>query len=125
MPDISSGVIAGAGVATVTAASLIPGVNLEAVTAAFAGALFFMVFSKDLSWVAKAGYFVFSWIAGYFLSAEMVARGWTETAAIPAMFGGIFAVVVCISLMEWIQEGKTPGWIVTIADFVVRGRRDG
>ncbi len=125
MTDISSGVIAGAGVVGVTAASLIPGVDLEAVIGAFAGALFFMVFSKDFSWVARAGYFIFSWITGYFVSAEVVGRGWTETAAIPALFGGLFSVVVCISLMEWVQGGKTPGWIATIADLIARGRNDG
>jgi len=124
MTDISSGAIALAGAGVVAASPLVPGLNLEAVTGAFAGALFFMIFSKDLSWLAKAGYFIFSWIAGYFVSAELVARDWTSTAAIPALLGGMFSVVICISLMEWFGGGKTPGWITTIAEFITRSRND-
>ncbi|WVM88955.1 putative holin [Halopseudomonas pachastrellae] len=87
MTDISSGTIAAAGLVGVSAASLIPGVDLEAVIGAFAGALFFMVMSKDLSWKARAANFLFSWIGGYFFAAEVVAREWATTSALPACAG--------------------------------------
>ncbi|HBT58252.1 MAG TPA: hypothetical protein DEA92_14130, partial [Pseudomonas sp.] len=52
-----------------SAASLVPGIDLEALIGAFAGALFFMVMSKDLSWKARAGNFLLSWVGGYFFAA--------------------------------------------------------
>ena len=114
MTDISSGTIAAAGLGGVSAASLIPGVDLEAVIGAFAGALFFMVMSKDLSWKARAANFLFSWIGGYFFAAEVVAREWATTSALPALLGGRFIVAFCVSIMEFVQTGKAPGWLSII-----------
>lgn len=114
MTDISSGTIAVGGLIGVSAASLVPGVDLEAVIGAFAGALFFMVMSKDLSWKARAGNFILSWVGGYFFAAEVVARQWATTSALPAMIGGLFIVAVCISIMEFVQTGKAPGWMSII-----------
>ncbi|MEO1830031.1 hypothetical protein CNQ84_00625 [Pseudomonas abyssi] len=117
MTDISSGSIAAAGLVGVSAASLVPGIDLEALIGAFAGALFFMVMSKDLSWRARAGNFLLSWVGGYFFAAESVAREWSTTSALPAMLGGLFIVAVCVSILEFVQTGKAPAWLSIIPGF--------
>ncbi|WP_428480997.1 putative holin, partial [Pseudomonas chlororaphis] len=51
-----------------TTASLIPGVDVNAVVGAFAGAMFFVVFAKELTAWARLGYFIASWVAGYYVA---------------------------------------------------------
>ncbi|MEZ2746321.1 putative holin [Halopseudomonas bauzanensis] len=123
MSDPSSGVIASAGLLGVTAASFLPGVDANAIIGAFAGALFFMVFAKDLTALARIGYFVASWIVGYYVSVEAIGQQWSITSGLPAFFGALFAVVVCVSLLEWAQGGKTPGWLSAVADWIRPGGR--
>lgn len=111
MADASTGLVATAAIVGVTTASLVPGVDTNAVIGAFAGALFFMVFAKDLSVWARMGYFVASWIVGYYVSNEAIGQAWAKTSGLVAFFGALFTVVVCVSLLEWVQGGKLPGWL--------------
>lgn len=92
-------------------ATLLPGVDVPAVIGAFAGALFFVVFSSELSALARVGYLVSSWVFGYFAAVEAVSRGWLGSTGLAAAIGGLLCVTVCVSLLEWIQSGKTPVWL--------------
>ena len=112
MAEPSSGaVLAGAGVIGVTAVSLWPGVDVNAVIGAFAGAMFLVVYAKDLTPLARLGYFIASWVAGYYVASEIIGREWARTSGLVAFFGALFCVAVCISLLEWIGGGKAPGWL--------------
>lgn len=111
-----AGVVAAAGVVGIGGASLVPGVDLNAVVGAFAGAMFFVVYAKDLSHWARIGYFLVSWILGYYIAVEIVGREWAKSSGLIAGVGALFCVVVGISLLEWVQGGKTPGWLRFIAD---------
>lgn len=105
-----------AGVTGVTAASMMPGVDVNAVVGAFAGAMFFVVFAKDLKPWARFGYFIASWVLGYYVASEVIGREWARTSGLVAFFGALFCVVVCISLLEWIEGGKMPGWLQWVAE---------
>ena len=130
MADASAGLVATTAVVGMTTASLIPGVDINAVIGAFAGALFFMVYDKALSVWARGGYFVASWIVGYYVSSEVIGQNLAKTPGLVAFFGALFTVVVCVSLLEWIQGGKMPGWLrylvgVVRAAFGAPGGRNG
>jgi hypothetical protein len=116
MAEPSSAAVAAAAVVGVTAASFVPGIDVNAVVGSFAGAMFFVVFAKELTPIARFGYFIASWILGYYVASEMIGREWARTSGLAAFFGALFCVVVCISLLEWVQGGKTPGWLRFIAD---------
>lgn len=128
MAEPSSGAVmaaqAAVGVAGVTAASLMPGVDVNAVVGGFAGALFFVVFAKDLTLLACLGYFIASWVAGYYVASEVMGRELAKASGLVAFFGALFCVAVCISLLEWIEGGKMPGWLRWFADRF-GGRRNG
>lgn len=111
-----SGAVAIAGLVGIGGASLFPGVDLNAVIGAFAGAMFFVVYAKDLSHLGRIGYFIASWIMGYYVASEVVGRDWAKTSGLVAFGGALFCVVVGTSLLEWVQGGKTPGWLRFIAD---------
>lgn len=117
MAEPSSGaVLASAGIIGVTAASLSPGVDVNAVVGAFAGAMFFVVFSKDLTPLAKLGYFIASWVAGYYVANEVIGREWARTSGLVAFFGALLIVTVGISLLVWFGGGKMPAWLQWVAD---------
>lgn len=111
MAEPSTGALAVTAAVGMTTASLIPGVDMNAVVGGFAGAMFFVVFAKELTVWAKIGYFIASWVLGYYVSSEIINRDWANTSGLVAFFGALFCVVVCISLLEWFQGGKVPGWL--------------
>lgn len=115
MAEPSTGALAVTAAVGMTTVSLIPGVDMNAVVGGFAGALFFVVFAKELTVRAKIGYFIASWVLGYYVSSEIINRDWANTSGLVAFFGALFCVVVCISLLEWFQGGKVPGWLRFIA----------
>ncbi|MDD1836165.1 phage holin family protein [Pseudomonas aeruginosa] len=72
--------------------------------------------AKDISAWARLGYFVVSWIVGYYVAGEVIGREWARTSGLVACGGALFCVAVGTSLLEWVQGGKTPGWLRFIAD---------
>lgn len=101
-------------------AALVPGVDINAVVGAFAGALFLVVFSRDLGALARVGYLVSSWIFGYFVASEAVSKSLVQSSGLAAFVGGLLCVAISISLLEWIQSGKSPWWF----RFARKGARD-
>jgi len=122
----SVAVAASVGIVGVTAASLSPGVDVNAVVGAFAGAMFFVVFAKELTPLARMGYFIVSWVGGYYVSVEVIGREWAKTSGLVAFFGALLIVTVGISLLSWFGGGKMPGWLQWLADrFGFGGSRNG
>lgn len=102
------------------------GIDVNALIGAFAGAMFFVVQAKDLSVLTRIGYFLVSWIFGYYIAGELVGKQWVETSGLVAGIGALLCVYVGISLLEWVQGGKTPGWLRFVAGrFGGRDGRDG
>lgn len=127
MAEPSSGAVAaGAGIIGVTAVSSWPGIDPNAVVGAFAGAMFFVVFAKELNHFARFGYFIASWVAGYYVANEVVGREWAKTSGLVAFVGAVLCVTVCIGLLAWFGGGKMPGWLQWLADrFGFGGSRNG
>ena len=116
MAEPSTGALVGAATVGMTTVTLIPGVDVNAVVGAFAGAMFFVVFAKELTAWARLGYFIASWVLGYYVASEIIDRNWASTSGLVAFFGALFCVAVCISLLEWVQGGKVPGWLKFFTD---------
>lgn len=105
---------AAAGIGGIALASLFPGVNIDAVIGSFAGALFLVVFSKELTAWARIGYMVSSWVFGYFVANELAARFDMQSTGLSAFVGGLLCVAISISLLEWVQAGKAPAWLAML-----------
>ncbi|MBJ2225753.1 MULTISPECIES: putative holin [Pseudomonas] len=126
MAELSTGALAATATIGMTTASLIPGVDINAMIGGFAGAMFFVAYAKDLRPRALLGYFFASWALGYYVASEIISRDWAKTSGLVAFFGALFCVVICISLLEWFEGGKVPGWLRFIAAFFGRsGGRNG
>ncbi|MCY1296495.1 putative phage holin [compost metagenome] len=112
MTEPGSGAVVAAGVVGIGASSLlIPGVDMNAVVGAFGGALFFVLWARDLGFLARLGYLLVSWIAGYYVAAEMVGREWAQFSGLPALIAAAGTVTALIGALEWMKGGKMPGWL--------------
>lgn len=102
------------------AASLIPGVDLNAVIGAWAGALFFVTWARDLHRWARLAYLFVSWIGGYLFAIELAGQELTRYSGLPALGGAALIVTVLISVAEWVKGGRMPGWISTVVAWARR-----
>lgn len=115
MADTSTvAVVAVPAVVGTTASALIPGVDLNAVIGALAGALFFVAWAKDISAWSRLAYLITSWIGGYFAAIEAVGQSITQYSGLPALLSAALIVSVMISVLEWIKTGELPNWIRTV-----------
>lgn len=120
-PVTSATVPAAVGAGGIVLASLIPGVDVNAVIGGFAGALIFVVVSADLSVPQRIGYLIGSWIFGYVAATELASRQLVQYTGFAAFIGGLLCVGICIGLLDWMQTGKSPWWF----RLARRGGKDG
>lgn len=120
MAEPSITVVAGPAVVGITTAALLPGVDLNAVIGAWAGALFFVTWAKNLSAWARLGYLIVSWIGGYFAAVELVGQAVTKYTGLPALLAAAVIVTALISVVEWFSGGGMPGWIKAFLGWVRR-----
>ncbi|MDG9928270.1 MULTISPECIES: putative holin [unclassified Pseudomonas] len=92
-------------------ASLFPGVDLNAVIGAWAGALFFVTWARDLSGWGRLAYLFVSWVGGYYIAAELMGRAVTQYSGLPALLGAAFIVTALIGVVEWGRGGLMPTWL--------------
>lgn len=111
MAEPSSGAAVGTAVIGLGAATLFPGVDLNAVIGAFAGSIFFVVWARDITAWARIGYLLVSWVGGYYVAAEAVGRAWTAYSGLPALIAGALIVTVLIGALEWMKGGQAPVWL--------------
>jgi len=95
---------AGAGLAAT------PWIDGYALVGGFFGALFFVVFNKDPSFLASVGYLMTSWAFGYFAAGEATAQGWSVTSGMAAMGSATVFVTVATGVLQWFKGGKMPTW---------------
>lgn len=119
MADALATSAASAGVAAtgITIASFFPGLHLDTVVGSFGGALFFVLFAKNISLTQRMGYLVVGWIGGYLASSETAILNWF-TPGVASFIGGVLCVTICISLLEAFQTGKPPKWLTWILERV-------
>lgn len=105
-----AGAVATAGLLGIGGATLL-GFDVNAVIGAFAGAMFFVVYAKDVTGWGRIGYFIASWIAGYYISSEFMARSWAQTSGLIAAVGAAVFVVIAVGFLDWAKGGGAPAWL--------------
>ncbi|MWK55781.1 hypothetical protein GO594_07330 [Pseudomonas otitidis] len=105
----------------ITAASLVPGVDLNAVIGGVAGALFFVAWARDLTVWARLAYLFVSWIGGYQVAVEVVGRGYSSYSGLPALISGALIVAALISVADWVRGGQPPAWLRAVMSWVRPG----
>ncbi|HEL4252907.1 TPA: hypothetical protein UM795_000964 [Stenotrophomonas maltophilia] len=81
-------------------ASLLPGVNPDALIGAFAGATLFVVSAKDLPLWKRLAYLVVSVVPGYMGATDVMRRFELESAGLAAFLLAACAVTITLRLIE-------------------------
>lgn len=92
----SSSVSAATAMGTVALASILPGVNGDALIGAFAGAVVFALHAKDVSIPKRIVYMIVSILLGYLGAGEVMRHTGLQSHTLAAF--GLSAVVVTIAL---------------------------
>lgn len=111
MADATTAAVTVPAVVGIGAAALLPGIDINAVIGAFAGAMLFVVHAKDLKIKTRIGFMLASWIFGYYIAAELISRDYARTSGLAAFFGGLVCVAICAGIIEWLQGGNAPAWL--------------
>lgn len=115
MAELGSSASCGAiGLGGLAIASCIPAIDISAVVCAFAGALVFVVWVKEIGPLQRIGYMLAGWLGGYYASAEILAQEWTKTSGIAAFACGLIIVILSISILDALKTGSLPKWLTEI-----------
>lgn len=95
----------------VSIATLVPGVDGNAIIGAFAGAALVALHTRDVSMLTRLGYLLISWIMGY-LAAPMVARAIrVQESGVAAFLAAALVIAVAIQLIERVKTIDFTSWI--------------
>lgn len=97
-PTSTGGLVALA--TSVGLASLLPGINGDALIGAFAGATLFVVSAKNLSLAKRLVYLAISVIAGYFAGPELMRLAKLESAGIASFLCAACVITATLGLIE-------------------------
>lgn len=111
------------GASGIVLATILPGVDLNAVIGAFGGAFCFVIFAKNISIWQRFFYLLAGWVGGYAWAGESAAQSWLKTSLFSSYVAGLLCVTVCMSVLEAIETGKMPRWITFLFNRLV-GRGD-
>ncbi len=85
-------------------ASLLPGVDGNALIGAFAGATLFVMSAKELTTLYRMGYLLISLIMGYMAAPEITAHTFIEQTGVAAFIAGLLCVTFALFVMEKLKE---------------------
>jgi len=97
--------------AGVSAATLLPGIDGNAIIGAFAGAALVALNAKDVAWPSRVIYLVISWIVGYLAAPEVAARAGLHQTGVAAFLASAFAIAVTVNLLERVKTIDLNSWL--------------
>lgn len=98
-------------------ASLLPGIDADALIGAFAGATLFVVSAKDLSIWKRLVYLAISVVAGYLGGTEVMRRFDVTSSGLAAFFCAATIITLTLTLIERSRTADP--------DRIARGGNDG
>lgn len=97
--------------AGVSVATLVPGIDGNAIVGAFAGAALVALHAREVSIGARLGYLVVSWIIGYLAAPEVAHRVGLTATGVAAFLAAALAIAVTVQLMERIKNIDFTSWL--------------
>lgn len=89
---------------TLSAASLLPFINGNALLGAVFGAALFATTKKDLKPLQRLTTMILATGFGYLLSPEVIARTFITNDATAGMAAAIFSLPIILKLMVWVDQ---------------------
>lgn len=92
--------------ATIGLASILPGIDGNALIGAFAGATLFVLTSKELGLITRFLYLFISLLMGYMLVPSVLAHTPIQEPALAGFIGGLFCITLGIKGKQYIETAN-------------------
>jgi hypothetical protein len=98
----------------VSIATLLPGVDGNAVIGGFAGAALMALHARDVSMLSRLAYLGISWVMGY-LAAPLVMRQINlQESGVAAFLAASIVIAITVQLIERIKTIDLTNWITSL-----------
>ncbi|MGN6655731.1 MAG: putative holin [Rhodanobacter sp.] len=97
-------------VAGVSLATLLPGVDGNAVIGAFAGAALMALHARDVSVFSRIAYLFISWIMGYLAAPLVMRQVHLQESGVAAFLAAAIVIAVTVQLIERIKAVDLAQW---------------
>lgn len=98
-------------VAGVSMATLLPGVDGNAVIGAFAGAALMALHARDVSMLSRIAYLFISWVMGYLASPLVMRQIHLQESGVAAFLAAAVVIAITVQLIERIKTIDLTGLI--------------
>lgn len=92
-------------------ATLVPGIDGNAIVGAFAGAALVALHARDVSMTSRGIYLLISWIVGYLAAPEVATRIGVQATGVAAFLAAAFAIAVTVQVLERIKAIDLTTWL--------------
>tara|TARA_R110002167_G_scaffold98718_9_gene259411 strand:+ start:3449 stop:3799 length:351 start_codon:yes stop_codon:yes gene_type:complete len=116
MADLSTPVALAVTTTGISLASVLPGIDGNALVGAFAGATLFVTSAKELSHLTRLIYLLVSLVMGYLAAPEVVANTFIEQSGVAGFLSGMSVITLTLQLSKRMQD-------VDIAALLKGGKR--
>lgn len=111
MAEPTTAVTASLVVAGVSLATLLPGVDGNAVIGAFAGAALMALHARDVSVFSRVAYLFISWIMGYLAAPLVMRQVHMQESGVAAFLAAAIVIAVTVQLIERIKAVDLTQWL--------------
>ena len=95
----------------VSMATLLPGIDGNALVGAFAGAALVAVHTRELSFGSRLLYLLISWIIGYLAAPEVAHRLGLIQTGVSSFLAAALAIAITVQLLERIKTIDITAWL--------------
>lgn len=113
MAEPTTAVTASLVVAGVSLATLLPGVDGNAIIGAFAGAALMALHARDVSLFSRVAYLFISWIMGYLAAPLVMRQTHLQESGVAAFLAAAIVIAVTVQIIERIKAVDLTQWITS------------
>lgn len=98
----------------VSLATLLPGVDGNAIIGAFAGAALMALHARDVSMLARLAYLVISWIMGYLAAPLVMRQLHLQESGVAAFLAAAVVIALTVQIIERIKTIDITSWLASL-----------
>ncbi|MFJ9531264.1 putative holin [Herbaspirillum sp. NPDC101396] len=109
-------------VGSVSAVTILAGLDGAALIGAFAGAAVFVLRSKDMAVIARALYFIVSMVAGYLTSPELMRLVAIHDRSVASLIAATLVVTILNKGLDWAGNINFADFMINLGSLLSRMR---
>lgn len=104
MTDLSTPVAIAVTTTGISLASVLPGIDGNALVGSFAGATLFVMSAKELNLISRLLYLLISLVVGYLAAPEVVAQTFIQQSGVAGFLAAVLGITATQQLSKRLQD---------------------